>query len=216
MGTGGTSQSIGVADDEHEPFTKLDVARQAKRVDPRTKRQPFEPADVVKLLEAAKERDDQLGDLVTLAMWTGCRIEELCSLRVDRVKEDYLEIVEAKSAAGWRQVPIHKELASTMARLVEDSTDGYVLSGLTGNKYGHRQNVIGKEFGKLKTALGFGPQHVFHSYRKTVVTVLENEGVPENVVADLIGHEKTTMTYGLYSGGLSLAVKREALAKLTY
>jgi hypothetical protein len=31
-----------------------------------------------------------------------------------------------------------------------------------------------------------------------------------------VGHEKTTMTYGLYSGGLSLAVKREALDKLAY
>ncbi len=38
----------------------------------------------------------------------------------------------------------------------------------------------------------------------------------ENVVADIVGHEKTTMTYGLYSGGLSLAMKRDALAKLAY
>ncbi len=45
---------------------------------------------------------------------------------------------------------------------------------------------------------------------------LENAGVPENVVADIVGHEKTTMTYGLYSGGLSLAVKREALDELVY
>ncbi len=68
----------------------------------------------------------------------------------------------------------------------------------------------------MKTALGFGPAHDFHSLRKTVVTTLENAGVPENVVADIVGHEKTTMTYGLYSGGVSLAVKRKALAKLSY
>ncbi len=61
-----------------------------------------------------------------------------------------------------------------------------------------------------------GSQHVFHSLRKTVVTILENAGVPENVVADIVGHEKPTMTYGLYSGGVSLTVKREALAKLAY
>ena len=64
--------------------------------------------------------------------------------------------------------------------------------------------------------MSFGPQLVFHSIRKTVVTILENAGVAENVVADLVGHEKTTMTFGLYSGGLSLAVKREALDKLAY
>ena len=46
--------------------------------------------------------------------------------------------------------------------------------------------------------------------------MFENAGVPENVVADIVGHEKTTMTYGLYSGGLSLTVKQEALAKLAY
>jgi hypothetical protein len=40
--------------------------------------------------------------------------------------------------------------------------------------------------------------------------------VPENVVADLVGHEKPTMTFGLYSGGVSLAAKREALSKLVY
>ncbi len=45
---------------------------------------------------------------------------------------------------------------------------------------------------------------------------LGNAGVPENVVADIVGHEKTTMTYGLYSGGVSLAVKRDALGRLAY
>ena len=45
---------------------------------------------------------------------------------------------------------------------------------------------------------------------------LGNPGVAENIVADIVGHEKTTMTTGLYSGGLSLAVKRDALDKLAY
>ena len=68
----------------------------------------------------------------------------------------------------------------------------------------------------LKTSMGFGPQHVFHSLRKTVVTILENAGVAENIVVDIVGHERTTITYGLYSGGVSLAVKRKALDKLAY
>jgi integrase len=62
-------------------------------------------------------------------------------------------------------------------------------------------NAIEKRFGHLKTELGFGPQLVFHSLRKTVVTILENAGVAENVVADIVGPEKTIMPYGLYSGG---------------
>jgi hypothetical protein len=45
---------------------------------------------------------------------------------------------------------------------------------------------------------------------------LENAGVPEGVAADIIGHDKPTTTYGMYSGGASLSVKREALEKLAY
>jgi hypothetical protein len=39
---------------------------------------------------------------------------------------------------------------------------------------------------------------------------------PEGVAADILGHDKPTMTYGLYSSGASLAVKREAIEKLQY
>lgn len=39
--------------------------------------------------------------------------------------------------------------------------DVYLLSGLTPNKYGDRSNAIGKRFGHLKKALGFGEKRVF-------------------------------------------------------
>jgi len=35
----------------------------------------------------------------------------------------------------------------------ESTKDGYVLSGLTTNKYGDRSNAIGKRFGRLKRDL---------------------------------------------------------------
>jgi len=68
----------------------------------------------------------------------------------------------------------------------------------------------------MKKAAGFGATHVFHSIRKCVGTQVENALVPEGVSADILGHEKPNITYGLYSGGASLEVKREALAKLRY
>jgi site-specific recombinase XerD len=74
-------QSIDVAGEDDEPFSKLDVARQNKRTEPKSARQPFKPEDVVKLLDTAIERDDKLlADLIRLGMWTGCRIED--TLRV--------------------------------------------------------------------------------------------------------------------------------------
>jgi integrase len=210
-------QSIEVVGEDDEPFDKLDVARQNKHTAPRTARQPFEPSEVVKLLDAAiAKSDDQLADLIRLGMWTGCRIEELCALKVKAVRDGNFSVGDAKTKAGWRDIPIHRELTQSMARLIESSKDGYALSGLTLTKYGARSNGIGKRFSRLKSELGFGQNHVFHSIRKTVVTILENAGIAENIVADIVGHEKKTMTYGLYSGGLSLAVKSEALDKLEY
>ena len=41
--------------------------------------------------------------------------------------------------------------------------------------------ATGNAIGRLKYAKGF------HSIRKVVVTILENDGVSENVVAELVG-----------------------------
>ncbi len=211
-----------VPDDAPDPFANLEIARsingRAKRPSPETARRPFDPADVVRLLHAVEERgDQQMADLIRLAMWTGCRIEELCALKVDRVSGDYIEIEDAKTSAGWRQVPIHSKLQQTMERLCQSSTDGYVLSGIpAGNKYGKRSPTMVSRFRRLKNSLDFDKRYVFHSIRKTVVTILENAGVAEGVVADIVGHKKPTMTYGLYSGGATLATKKKALAKLAY
>ena len=208
--------SIDAALEDRSPFDKLTNPKPGKN-GKADERRPFDPADVVKLHKAALARKDRpLADLIELGMWTGARIEELCALKLDRVHRDYVEIADAKTSAGWRQVPIHSKLKATVGRLRKASSDGYLLSGLTENKYGDRSNAIGKRFGRLKASLGFGEALVFHSIRGTVATLLENAGVLENVAADIIGHEKPTMTYGLYSGGASLAVKREAVEKLTY
>jgi integrase len=107
-------------------------------------------------------------------------------------------------------------LKPLMDHLVATSHDGFVLPGLKPDVFGDRAANVGKRFGKLKTKLGFGPTKVFHSIRKTVVTLFEIAGIPENVSADIVGHEKPTMTYGHYSGGVNLAVKAAALSHLSY
>mgnify|MGYP001489334027 FL=1 len=44
-------------------------------------------------------------------------------------------------------------------------------------------------------------------------TVFEQAGVPEGITADIVGHEKQTMTYGLYSGGTSVKQRKEAIVQ---
>ncbi|OGQ57653.1 MAG: hypothetical protein A3J24_09395 [Deltaproteobacteria bacterium RIFCSPLOWO2_02_FULL_53_8] len=68
----------------------------------------------------------------------------------------------------------------------------------------------------MKTELAYGRSHVFHSIRKTLVTKLENAGVSENLAADIVGHEKPRITFGLYSDGAFLEVMRKAIEQISY
>ena len=137
---------------------------------------------------------------------------------MEEVGDGFLEISNSKTVAGVRQVPIHPEITDAVASMKMASEDGYLLSGLNGkgNQYGKRSAAIGKRFGRAKTKLGFGRDKVFHSIRKTVATQLEGAGVPENITADILGHEKQTITYGIYSGGTSLEQKTQAILQLSY
>ena len=209
----------GVVAEGLEPFDNLGLPRGKNGSAKATEKVPYQPQDVVRLLREAEAREDQqLADLIRLAMYSGARISELCNLKVEAVDltDKAFKIVDAKTSAGWREVPIHPKAMATMVRLVKDSRDGYLLSGLTANQYGERKGAVGQRFGKMKTAMGFGVTQDFHSIRRTVATLLENAQVPEGVAADIIGHAKKTMTYGLYSGGFSLEIKTSALAKLSY
>ena len=181
----------------------------------KTKRKSFSPRDYHKLMASIGE-DAQLGELIRLAAYTGCRIEELCSLKIEKVTHDRFEIEDAKTEAGWRTIPIHPAISDLVLELRRDRIEGYLIEGLTFNKYGDRSNAIGKRFGRLKKRCGYGADMVFHSFRKGVASQLENNGVPENITARLLGHEFYTMSYGVYSGGVSFEVLRKALGKLAW
>lgn len=193
-----------------DPFAGLQLPKNGKDT---AKRLPFTAADVRKLIDAS---EGTLRDLIMLAAYTGCRIEELCSLKVKDVHTDHFSITSGKTDAAIREVPIHPELQQTVARLLDESTDGYLLSGLSQNAQGQRSNAIGHSFSKLKASLGYDSRYVFHSLRKTVATQLEEAGVAEVVAARILGHQIRTMSYGTYSGGVSLSVKADALGSISY
>lgn len=198
------------------PFQSVVPTTRRTKKDIREKRKGFTPSDYRRLLQAVPESDTQLSDLIQLGAYTGCRIEELCALTLVHVSSNRIRIEDAKTEAGWREIPLHQRIKQTVARLVDSSKDGYLLSDLTFNKYGDRSNAIGKRFGRLKAACGYGPDYVFHSFRKGVATQLETALVPENHVARLLGHDLKTMSYGLYSGGVSFEVLQNAIKMLDW
>ena len=214
----------------NNPFKEIKLPKINSKDEQATKRLPFSVEDIKRIHDHllnvtfgnnVKMQDKALFATFLLAIYTGGRIEELVRMTVDAVdiEKETLSITGAKTTAGNRIVPIHPKLLPLINDLVEDAQRTqrlYLINTNSKNMYGNRSDPLSKRFGRLKTALGYDSRYVFHSIRKTVVTLLEQAGVPEGTTADLVGHEKTTMTYGLYSGGTSLAQKREAIKKLNY
>jgi len=208
-----------------QPFTvpkefKVSKNSNSKSINKTESWEPIEVEDLSALHADALEKGDQvLADLICLGAYTGARIEELCSLEKTHVKleKKSLKIVDSKTKSGEREIPIHSALLPLVKKMMRSNDDPkYLIPNLTLNKYGDRSNAMVKRFGRLKKVLGHSKTHVFHSIRKTFTTALENAGVTENVAADIVGHKKQTMTYGLYSGGNTLDVKREAIERINY
>lgn len=177
----------------------------------------FTPKELAQVyLKATEGNHPPLAHLIALGAYTGARIEELCALTLKDCEGGLFSITDSKTEAGIRQVPIHPSIKILVAAMVKASKDEYLIPSTAEGKYGIRSDPLSKRFGRLKTGLGFGPGHVFHSIRKTVATQLEQAGVAEGIAADILGHEKKTLSYGLYSSGSSLAQKLKAISSIRY
>ena len=177
----------------------------------------YTPEQLVELYMGAIAREDApLVDLIALGAYTGARIEELCMLTADTVKDGVFHITKSKTKAGIREVPIHPALAPLVGRMLAASKDGYLVPSTSKNQYTKRSHALGMRFGRLKKSLGFGPEHVFHGTRNTLITLMQRAGVEEVIATDVVGHDKKTLTYGLYSSGSSMAQKLEAISKVSY
>lgn len=197
-----------------DPFHQVILADKGKKKAPR---EPFEPNEIVDLWSMAKGRqEDVLADLIVLGAYTGARIEELCSLRVKDVAEDVFNIIDSKTAAGVRAVPIHSQIKPVIKRLKDNAKDGYLLPNLPLDKFGDRSNTMSSRFSKLKIKAGHGQLKVFHSLRHALVTALVNAGVMEFHIADIVGHEKKGITGNVYAKAINIDVKRVAIEKVSY
>lgn len=174
--------------------------------------------------KALEKSDQNLANLIAIAAYTGCRLEEIGHIhRGNCTFENKLptafNILDAKTRAGIREVPIHPKLAPLMAELFASSTNDYLLPGRAlndANKYGHRLDAVGKRFGRLKTANKFGPTHVFHSVRKTAITLVHQADARMEIMASLFGHETGLITLDIYSSGPTMEQKRNVIELLEY
>jgi integrase len=206
-------QSIQAASDENLPFERLVLPK----ADDEPKTFAFTPENAVSLvIKAIEIEDNELADIIRVAMFTGARLEEICTITVQNIQPDRIIVSGTKTATSLRQVPIHPQLDPTIRRLIGERKTGFLFPDLTENKFGDRSNAVGKRFGHMKTNMKFGSQYVFHSLRKTFSNILWSNHVQRELISQLLGHKTGHITTDVYTRDPEFATKLAAIEKLVY
>lgn len=168
-----------------------------------------------KLQESQYCREHDLVDPITMLIATGLRRSELLGLRwadyddeaktlavtgkVVRVAGEGLKRVdETKSAAGRRTVPVpHFAVAMLTARrqLPYFGEQTVIFPSTAGTL--RDPNNFGKEWRTVREELGV-PEVTTHSFRKTVATLIDDDGLSARIGADHLGHTHVSMTQDRY------------------
>ena len=143
---------------------------------------PFEPSEVPRTLLA------NAGDLrwyVMVALYSGMRLGEICSAKIEEADGiHYFDVIEAKTKAGQRQVPVHSELIK--AGILKANYRTMASSNVT------------KLFGRLRVKIGLTRDRLsFHSLRKNAVTALDRAGVNTTDIAAIVGHARSFSSIGI-------------------
>ncbi len=203
------------------PWLRSGVGKKSKRGEA-DKRGQWTNDALIKVLSGhyTDRYTETIHDLVRLALVTGARLDELCSLKVGDARERadgwWISIRQGKSKAALRDIPVHDAAAHVLAKRCK-SADGFVFTGLIpGGPDKKRSWNVSKAFGHYTRSLQLGDEHrTFHELRNTFIEAMEAAEVPESTTKLIVGHARLSMTYGHYSKGQRVQV-REAINKLPY
>ncbi|WP_154860665.1 MULTISPECIES: site-specific integrase [Pseudomonas] len=163
--------------------------------------------------------------LPLLGRFTGARLEELCQLCVDDFIEqqgiqciridDISENQKLKNASSRRVLPLHPSLIELgLLRHAESvrATGGNRLFPDLEPVRGKLGHAPSKWFGRYKTKLGVADsKKTFHSFRHTLIDDLRDAGVQDSLIKRIVGHEDSSVTFGVYGSRTPLKAMQDAL-----
>ncbi|WP_082790732.1 DUF6538 domain-containing protein [Gluconobacter albidus] len=212
--------SIGELDDkkEYDIWSKhMVTAINEQTVD----RRPFKETELAALMETLwkpRININTVRQIISVATYTGMRLEEICRLRPCDIHEvegvlcfdirihrdaDGKEIWNPKSEAGERLIPVHSYIKNSTglierAKNCEKSKRDRIFFDLpyaaSTNKYGA---AFSQRFSKFKKDAGLPRETTFHSFRHLFRTMLghRSDGLnyPVEWIDQILGHETAGM-----------------------
>ncbi len=183
-------------------------------------RDEFNQEDLTKLFHSKEYLQDShkasfMFWLPVLALYTGCRLEELCQLHLEDIcQKDGVWVIDInhkgekriKTEAGERFVPLHPFLEHELKlpRYAEHLKDGghtRLFPELKQLRDGYGA-AASKWFARYRKALGVTgdkKKKVFHSFRHTFLNSLKhNYDIDRDMIKKLGGHEGGDVTFDRY------------------
>ncbi len=172
-----------------------------------------------------------LREVCAVAVYTGMRLAEIADLEVTDIdlEAETIHVSEGKTQSSVRDVPIHSKLLPVIVQLIDGRAEGYLFATLkpTGSDLS-RGHEVSKRFGYWRDHAFPDTLHVindkghkrsevnFHSFRRAFINACELAGIPEPTTKQIVGHSRSSMSYGTYSKGVDLKLLREAIEKVDY
>ncbi|WP_417463573.1 DUF6538 domain-containing protein [Kordiimonas sp.] len=179
-------------------------------------------SELIEIISSDKLRDD-LREVCIVALHSGMRINEICSLTWADLQLDntasiwFFNISDAKTESGNRKVPLHTRLWWLTKRGGGNPEEKIWPRFNPEGPYKKPGEDASKMFGAFKKKLGITEKgKTFHSFRKNFTTQLENAGVYYSAIQDILGHRRDNLALDVYSSGLYLEKKHEYINRVDF
>jgi integrase len=159
-------------------------------------RKPFSKQEVKRVWDA---KDSNIYYTVILMLiYSGCRISELLDLKKENVmlEERCFKIIEAKTAAGIRTVPIAEKVYPFFEYWYNLNECEYLLSTPEGEHFTYRNYYDSYWMPLMKT---LNMEHTPHCTRHTCISMLTVAGVDDKVIKKIVGHKGQSVTEVVYT-----------------
>lgn len=182
--------------------------------------------EISRLLKAATDEGGDYRLLFLVAMYTGQRLGECCSLKWEDIdiQRGVIQLVPSKTrkyANGQLvTIPLHWKLMQALLETPAESRVGPVMPSLA-RAYRANRWCAKMALARIFKAAGIAtsvkladrkwscPDASFHSLRHSFVSFAANSGVPLEFLRSIVGHKTTAMTRHYYHAdedGLRMAV----------
>ena len=177
-------------EEQNDPFD--DEPSDGQQLKDLFRREPS-PPDIVRLLDACgnDEKQRHLRPILIFALNTGCRKEEMLSLRWQNVdlRHGFINITKTKNGES-RKLPLNEPLREMLSQQIRRIGCEFVFYD---PEMGRRFQDERRSFGTALRKAGITDFH-FHDLRHTYASQMVMAGVDLTTVSRLLGHKTLAMT----------------------